>query len=367
MSDSHYLSLSAAVPHVSQDRGLEATQQSEVAERMRSKSRRKGGKTVVGSLLAALLTMACGAEQALEPPDFSTELSKGLPFEDPSHDAYLISYRLPGVYGVKVRNLPYVTKSDPQGGADQVLTMDVYYPPPRFEGSARAANGRGTQAPALILTMGYPDNAPILDAPLKDQIPHASWGRLAAAAGFIAVAYQTTDFDDFGRVLEFIDDNADELHIDKDRIGMLCVSANCAPGTAYAMQNGERLSFAAFLSALMLSPDRFLEPVINALASDLGFYTAEIDAIDRDLPMLIVRGGKDFPFIVASTDNFIEQAEAAGAQLQVIDYPDAVHGFEVLIQDEASCKVAAGVVNFMTSNVGLDEQPDVYCNDKHAQ
>lgn len=369
MRDSHYLSVSAAVPHVSKDTGLEATRQSEEAEQMSSKSRRKGARTVVGGLLVGLLTMACGAEQALEPPDFSSELSAGLPFEHPSHAEYLLSYRLPGVYGVKVRNLPYVTKPDPQGGADHVLTMDVYYPPHRFEGSARTATGRSSQAPALILTMGYPDNAPILNGngPLKDQIPHPFWGRLAAAAGFIAVAYQTTDFDDFGRVLAFIRDNAGELHIDKGRIGMLCVSANCAPGTAYAMQNAERLRFAAFHSALMLSPDRFLEPVIDALASDLGFYTAEIDAIDQDLPMLIVRGGKDFPFIVAATDHFIEQAEAVGAQLQVIDYPDGVHGFDVLIQDEESCKVVARVVNFMTSHVGLDGQSDAYCNEQHAQ
>ncbi len=328
---------------------------------MSSKSRRSGVRTVVGGLLVGLFAMACEGEQALEPPDVSTQLGKGLPFEDPSHDEYLISYRLPGVHGVKVKNLPYVTKPDPQGGADQVLTMDVYYPPHRFEGEASAAPGRGTEAPALILTMGFPDNG----APLKDEIPHPSWGRLAAAAGFIAVAYQTTDFDDFGRVLEFIGDHADELHIDEDRIGMLCVSANCVPGTAYAMQNSGDLSFATFLSAFMVSPDGFLQWLIDIFASEYGLYSEAIDAIAQDLPMLIVRGGKDFPFIVASTDHFIEQAEAVGAQLQVIDYPDGVHGFAVQIQDEESCKVVARVVNFMTSNVGLDEQSDAYCNNKH--
>ncbi len=303
---------------------------------------------------------------AASPPEGPVTTTEALPFVQPSHFDYLLSYSLPGVQGVKVKNIPYVTKPSANGGPDDVLTMDVYYPPHHFAGSSRNAGTpsckgndlmarRSSAAPVLIDVMGYSDDAAtqLFGTVLKDARPHGSFGRLAAAAGFVAITYQTTDADDLGRVVDFVTSHAEELHVDASNIGLLAVSANNVAGLVYAMPNHALLKFSVHLSALMVSPDRFLQDEVDSFGDLLGFYTGEIDAIATDLPMLIVRGGKDFPLLLATVDHFIEQAKAAGANLQVIDYPDGVHGWAVQIQDEESATHVAEVVNFMRTSVGL--------------
>ncbi len=105
------------------------------------------------------------------------------------------------------------------------LTMDIYRPPILPE------NARW---PVVILVMGYKDTSPVLDQPLKDLGSNVAWGRLIAASGMVAVAYQTTRADDFEAVVAYLRQHAARLDIDPERIGLWSCSANCFSAASFA-------------------------------------------------------------------------------------------------------------------------------------
>lgn len=259
-----------------------------------------------------------------------------------------LAYNLPGMEQAVVRNVEY------RSVEGVPFFMDIYYP------AQIAADQR---LPVVIFVMGYSDEAAqrLIGSPLKDFGQYISWGRLVAAAGMIGVTYETKRADDLGQLVQTIQQNGDALNIDADRIGLWSSSANALTAVSFAMQDEhDFLSFAVFYYGSMLAPDDFGLVEVNAACRNLGCYAPDpdrdlyglpkVEQIRVDLPLLIVRAGKDdTPGTNISIDHFAEQALAAGAQLTLLEHPDAGHAFDIGATDEKTSEIMAQTLEFMAA------------------
>jgi hypothetical protein len=60
----------------------------------------------------------------------------------------------------------------------------------------------------------------------------------------------------------------------------------------------------------------------------LGSQLSNVKQLRTDLPLLVVRVGKDIQHNVAIVDHFIELAKGAGVPLTVIRFDEGAHGFD---------------------------------------
>lgn len=263
--------------------------------------------------------------------------------------ANVLAYGLPGMEQVEVQTVEYRRVDDAPH------FMDIYYPPQTADDQ---------QLPVVIFVMGFADEAAmrLVGSPLKDFDQYTSWGRLVASAGLIGVTYETERSDDLDHLVDFIHQNAEGLNIDADRVGLWSSSANALTAISYAMQEDHSfLSFAVFYYGSMLTPDGFGLVESSNACQNLGCYSPspengpdglpEVAQIRVDLPLLIIRAGKDdTPGTNISTDHFVEQATAVGAQLTVLEHPEAVHSFDILQDDDRSVEIIIETLEFMTAS-----------------
>jgi hypothetical protein len=254
-----------------------------------------------------------------------------------------LAYSLPKMDEVIVRHEAYLVVDG------KPLTMDIFYPP---------AIAKKTTSPVVIFVMAYADSSPITKGPLKELGQYLSWGRLTAAAGLIAVTYQTERADDIEALVAYIRKHANDLHMDPDRIGLWSCSGNCLAAVSFAMQKDrDYLNFAVFYYGLMLTPDNWLRKEINALAAPRGCYAAElkdIAYIRTDLPMFIVKAGRDvIPYVNDSIDHFVGLAKKERALLTFIEFENGVHGFDVEQKsDPKASEIIKQTLEFMKENLG---------------
>jgi hypothetical protein len=118
-----------------------------------------------------------------------------------------LPYELPGMDKVEIPNITYAYYGD------QPLTMDVYYPPD---------TPADAQLPVVIIGLGYK----MSQIPLREHYANTSWGKLLAAAGMVAISYDTEQPDqDLEILMTFIQENAAALRIDPAQIGFFCKKA----------------------------------------------------------------------------------------------------------------------------------------------
>lgn len=266
----------------------------------------------------------------------------------------VLAYSLPGMAAVTVRHGVFrVADGKP-------LTMDIFYPPELPNDAA---------APAVIFVTAFPDTSPVTKGhPLKDLDSYISWGRLTAAAGLIAVTYQTEHADDLEALVAHIRDHAASLHISRDRLGIWSCSANGLAASSFVMgADRSYLRFAVFYYSLMLNPGDWLRQEINALCDQYGCYSAELRSISRiptALPLLIVKCGRDtIPFVNDSIGHFAGLARAGKAQLTLIEFEAGVHAFDVEQRtDPRAAEIVKQTLEFMkkhatTIQPGPPERP----------
>jgi hypothetical protein len=254
-----------------------------------------------------------------------------------------LAYSLPGMDEVTVRHIAYLVKDG------KSLIMDIFYPP---------AMAKEKTAPVVIFVMGFKDSSPITRGPLKDMSQYVSWGRLTAAAGLIAVTYQTESPGDIETLAAYIHEHALDLQMDPDRIGIWACSGNCPTAVSFAMrEDRDYLKFAVLYYGLMISPDNWRRKEINSFLGPFGAYTAELKDVGllrSDLQLLIVKAGKDeTPYVNDSIDHFVGLAKEERVSLTFIDFENGVHGFD---EKQKSDPRASGIIRqtleFMKRNAG---------------
>jgi acetyl esterase/lipase len=262
-----------------------------------------------------------------------------------------VVYAVPGMDAVRVReNIVYKTPASADGALD--VKMDVYLP--EDAGPAR-------RYPGIIFISGGGVDAP----DWRKAGVFISYGRLAAAQGFIGVTFQkryargpqslTTGRDDTADLIRFLRGHADEYGLDPDRFAVWAFSAG-----------------GLLLGPLLADPPPGLRAVLNfyGLCDALpgmpeetrlalrtgGFSAAESLSEEGALPALFVgRAGLDDAALNAGLDAFVQKALRRNALLEVMNHPGGRHGFDVLDPDARSREIIARAFEFLGEH--LDAEP----------
>jgi dienelactone hydrolase len=222
------------------------------------------------------------------------------------------------MYDVNVETVQYPTLD----GKTDTLSLDIFYP------SEREA---GKLLPAVILVNGFPNNPKFNKRTLSN---YQSWGRLIALEGLIAVTYDTNNENDLEAVIKYIQENGSDFGIDSNKLGFWSCSSHSGLASNFAFQEGrEYLKFAVFYYPWIMTPDNFERVMEDASCKRhgcLGSQLPDVKQLRTDLPLLVVRSGRDGPHSLAIVDHFAELAKEAGVPLTLLRFDQGVHGFDFL-------------------------------------
>jgi len=254
-------------------------------------------------------------------------------------------YSIPGMDKVTVqRDLVYKRV----GSID--LKMDAYRP----DNLPKAAN-----LPAIIFIHGgfLPPN---LRTEPKDWNIFHSYGRLAAASGFVGIAFNHRLYEswmsvenstnDLADVIAYVRSNADSLGVDKDRIALWAFSGG-GPLLTLAIRDPQpyircMVSYYAMLDLLQSAKESrgtLTEQTLLAYSP-----LQQLENSTRPIPpMFIARMGQDQPNIKASVDHFIPVALAKNVSLTLSNDPEGHHGFDIEDNTDASREVIRQTMQFV--------------------
>ena len=231
------------------------------------------------------------------------------------------------------------------------LLLDLYYPPHPVPEQ---------KLPVVVLLHG---DAPA--ANMKDSGAFTSYGRIAAASGFVGAAFShrtlmlgagindiTGDIDD---LLTFLIDNADQYGLDKNRIAIWSFSA----GVPFGLHAGLRhkpdyikcmaayYGFGDFIS---------LAKLFNQQVDDEGAARLDIDSPakllsqnpEKTAPILVARAGMDIiPGLLESLDGFIMEALKNNVQIEVYNHPTGFHAFDLFNDDPRTHEIIEKTLEFL--------------------
>lgn len=274
-----------------------------------------------------------------------------------------VSYRVPGIEQVTVeRDLLYRTAPATAGATDTMrLALDVYRPPQLSAGERR---------PALVFVHG--GIVPGSGSPLpKAWGVYTSWGRLAAASGFVGITFnhRLTIRDnvdegaaDLEALLGYVRTNAARLNVDPDR---LCIAVFSAGGPLASVLLRDPRPYVRCvvlyypyldLEHLRLKTP-FREPYPPAHADSLAAYSpvaALAVGAGRLPPIFLARAGRDaIPYLNASVARFVSAAVEANAPLDFYIHPSGAHGFDVANRDARSREIVRQTIEFVRRHTGL--------------
>lgn len=251
-----------------------------------------------------------------------------------------VVYREPGMDQVQVRrNLVYRTVGETR------LELDVYSP---------SLTPSGARPPVVFLVHGGPVPA---SARPKDWGVFVSYGQMLAASGFTAVTFHhrfhgagalADAAGDVAAAVGFVRERADELGIDRDRIGLWAFSGG---GPFLSAPLRERWPFVRGLVAYYAALDMQVPPP--------GAASAISDATRREFspllylagekvpPLFVARAGRDNAGLNATIDRFVQEAVARNAALELMTHPIGRHGFDVLDDDDRSREIIARTLDFL--------------------
>lgn len=251
-----------------------------------------------------------------------------------------VVYKMPGVNEVTIRQ--DVKYQETNAG---ILTMDIYYPP-------EAKNK--VLIPAVIFVTGYSDVGfqAKLGCKQKDMGSYISWGRLVAASGLVAITYTNIEpATDVYVLLHYILENAASLGIDEKRIGVWACSGNVPMALSILMQkNQDYLKCAVLCYGLMLDLDG--STYVADAAKQWGFVNPStgksVDNLPQDLPLFIVRAGKDdFPHLNETIDCFLINALERNLSITFVNHAAASHAFDLFHDSEKSQQIIKQILAFM--------------------
>jgi acetyl esterase/lipase len=250
-----------------------------------------------------------------------------------------IVYAIPEMASVTVRrDVPYRAT---ESGA---FTFDVYYPP-----GAAAADRR----PAVLIVYGYSDAGMpnVFGRTFKELGQTVSWARLIAASGLVAILYSNREpVGDVQAVLDHVRDHAADLGIDNTRLGLWAASANVPLALWLLMQpNWREVRCAVLHCGYMLD----LNGATSVTDMQKKFPFANpgagksLDDVRNDVPLLIVRAGRDQFGVNQSLDDFIVGALQRDLPVRMINHAGAPHAFDVFEDSEASREIIRDMLRFM--------------------
>lgn len=222
-------------------------------------------------------------------------------------------YQLPAMERVSIKEkIVYRTIND------TALSFDIYYP---------EHYNRSKPLPLVIFNNGVGS----LDVPRWGV--YKDWAKLIAASGMIAVNHQARNgnaLDDDEALADYIVAHSQELGIDKEKIALWTCSANARAGTRMAFKS---------------RPQIFKVLVV---------YYGIIDSLGQmrqDIPVLLVRAGLDAQFINNGIDNFLQAALTQDIRIEMINFLQGTHAFDVFTKTDESRNIVKRTVAFLNENL----------------
>jgi hypothetical protein len=255
-----------------------------------------------------------------------------------------VVYRIPDMVDVVVqKSIPYQSAEN-----DSVLALNIYRP---------IALAGDVPPPVIIFVFGFADKVMVAKrgSPLKNSAQYDSWARIMGAAGFAAITYETDQPDvDIHALISYIRQNSGSLNIDGGRIGLWSCSGNVPTALSVLMREPQQfLKCAVFYYGAMLDW-KGSQNVANA-AEDAGFVNPcqakTFDDLPRDIPMFIVRAGRDFPPLNETIDHFIVEAISRNMPLTFVNYAEGQHGFDILDDKKTSHEIIKQTITFIEGNL----------------
>jgi acetyl esterase/lipase len=232
-----------------------------------------------------------------------------------------IVYHVDGMRDVRARR-DVVYKRD--AGAE--LKMNIYTPA-GLSGDARV--------PAVFFVHGGP--IPTDFVPPTQWGVFVSYGELAAASGLVGVSFNhrlfaLTDYErsqsDVAAAIEYVRSRAAEFNVDADSIALWYFSGG---GPLMTPMLRDRPDYVGCILAFYA----YLQP-----------KEAQVRSTSAGLPTFIARAGLDQPLINETIDQFVQEALAGNATLDVMNHPAGRHGFDILDDDDRSREIIARAVAF---------------------
>lgn len=281
-------------------------------------------------LLLSILLTACRSEP---PQNLITAKEKRQQSDVGNLKIYdFVKYSIPGMEEVTIAQVTY----------KDALTMDIYYPP-KFDFNSRL--------PTVVFPTAY-TNAMIFNwYGLKKFNNHkgiVSWAQLIAASGMIAVTYESAyPYDDVHDAINYISENRKALRIDNSRIGIWACSANPLAALE-ALTDKNQVYSKNIKCGVLYYPiiNQFLQP-----AADAPVIPSLKKELRRDVPLLLVKAGKEREEWNQAIDLFIEKARALNIPLEYIFYEEGGHGFDTNLDNEKTRKIIQNTIDFIKKHL----------------
>lgn len=227
------------------------------------------------------------------------------------------------------------------------LQADIYSPPGLISSQRR---------PAIIFVPG--------DAPweilkdIKDWGVYVSYGQLAAATGFVGVTFNHRSTERFTKIrdvagdvddlVKYVRSNAASLNIDENKI---CLWAFSAGGPFIKTMLKEKPAFVRCVVGYysLMGVPTGAAPAEIATEFTISNYLAE--NTHQVPPLLIVRAGKDAPFINDSLDMFVTTAIKHNVSIEFINYREGVHAFDVENNSEQTREIIRRTIAFIKKHL----------------
>lgn len=247
-----------------------------------------------------------------------------------------VVYKLPEMSNVTIQKGTIYKSTE-----EKDLKIDLYYP--------YSAN-KEEKYPVVIFVLGYPN------ANLKEMQSYKDWGKLAASHKIVGINYETSNPEtDLRDLISYLRIHADDLKIDKDRIGIWSCSGNVPIALTHLYKSIEPyLQFGVFYYGIMNTPDQKYQTEIEKLSSAYGFINPRLEAryqLPKDLPMLVVRSGQDnIPNINDTIDHFTNIAISKNLPVTLINFSGGQHAFDIMDDKEESRRIINRTLTFMKDN-----------------
>ncbi len=260
-------------------------------------------------------------------------------------------YTVPGMDKVQVQSAVY------KRAGSRDLKMDAY----------RSTDpGKNTKLPAIIFIHGgfLPPN---LKTQPTDWNVFQSYGRVAAASGFVGVTFNHRLYEsweslenstsDLADVIVYVRNNAVSLGVDKDRIALWSFSGG-GPLLSLAIRDPQPyirciISYYSLLDLQHTAKESRGALPDQALLDLSPLHQLEIS--EKPIaPMFIARMGQDMPNITDSVDRFILVALTKNVRLTLSNDPQGHHGFDIEDNTDVSREIIRQTFDFLKAQLGAD-------------
>ena len=260
-----------------------------------------------------------------------------------------IVYKVPGMEAAEAhRDITYKTADG------TALKMDIYVPP---------ALAAGVRIPVIFFIHGGYIPRAVTFLP-KEWGVFQSYGRLAAASGFVGVTFNhrywgwtredmERSFGDVMDAIRFVRRRAEDYHVDADRAALWAFSGG---GPHLSVPLREKLGFVrclvSFYAILDLTPAAKSQSLDPEKEGSAGF--SPVTYLGQEgvklPPIFIGRAGLDAPSLNETVDRFVARALTLNETIEVMNNPGGRHGFDILDDNARSREIIVRALEFIKAH-----------------